>query len=297
MKNEIGKNILKFLFFLGCVYGIIRVSIWSYFQTQAFFVPFDEIGNSTIISHALSLLSQYGQNVVLFLAAIEGGRRLAYKNKISNTSNKTHIAILEEEVNKSQTTSTIYYSLFAVFAVIDSGTNLGQFFTTTLTRARGIIPPGFAMWCFIAIGSLISVVVVFVEELFMNAANALLHAFNDILESSGRKRIQGLDLFIDPDKVIATKMDERNGKSGVSSGFENRPQPSSRPSVPPPSSLPRNEPRSSGMNPMNSNPLNHSRPLPKTGQLPNMGRPTPPMSGGRQMIIPNDFLDDEDKLL
>jgi len=214
MKNEIGKNVLKFLFFLGCVYGIIRVSIWSYFQTQAFFVPFDEGGATHIISHALSLLSQYGQNVVLFLAAIEGGRRLAYNNKISNTSNKTHINILEEEVNKSQILSNIYYSLFAVFAIIDSGTNLGQFFTTTLVEAKKTISPGLALWCFVGIGSLISIVVVFIEELFMNAANALLHAFNDILESAGKKRLGGLDLFIDPDKVIATRLDERNGKMG-----------------------------------------------------------------------------------
>jgi len=214
MKNEIGKNILKFLFFLGCVYGIIRVSIWSYFQTQAFFIPFDEGDSSHVISHALALLTQYGQNVVLFLAAIEAGRRLAYKNKLANIQNKTHIAILEEEINKSQVLSNIYYVLFGVFALIDSGTNLGQFFSTTVVEARKTIPDGFTMYCFIGIGSLISVVVVFVEEFFMNSANALLHAFNDILESMGKRRLGGFDLFIDPDKVIATRMDERNGKMG-----------------------------------------------------------------------------------
>lgn len=217
MKREIGKNILKFIFFLLCTYGIVRVSIWSYFQTQAFFVPFDENGNH-VISHAISLLSQYGQNVVLFLASIEAGRRIAYNNKISKIQgNKPHIAILEEEVLKSQTASNIYYALFAVFAIIDSGTNVGQFWNTTYKTAKETIPAGFGLIAFGVVGTLISVVVVFVEELFMNTANAVLHAFNDILESLGKKRLSSLDLFVDPDKVIATRMEERDGSKNNSS--------------------------------------------------------------------------------
>jgi hypothetical protein len=95
----------------------------------------------------------------------------------------------------------------------------------------------------------------------------------------------------DPDNIFKKRAWESSSQPSKS-------QPSSRPSVPPPSSLPRNEPRSSGMNPMSSNPLNHSRPVPKPNLPPNMGRPTPPSSGGRPpMIMPNDFLDDEDKLL
>lgn len=221
MKREIGGNILKFLFFLLCVYGIVRVSIWSYFQTQAFFIPFDAGSESHIVSHALSLLTQYGQNVVLFLAAIEGGRRLAYNNKIGTLSgNKIHSAILEEEVNKSQVVSNIYYLLFAVFAIIDAGTNLGQFFTSTVVEARKTIPAGFAMGSFMVVGSLISVVVVFVEELFMSATNAVLHAFNDILESLGIKRFSPLDLFVDPNKVLAMKLEERNGRGSDNSGSQ-----------------------------------------------------------------------------
>ena len=217
MKREIGKNILKFIFFLLCTYGIIRVSIWSYFQTQAFFVPFDENGNH-IISHAISLLSQYGQNVVLFLATIEAGRRIAYNNKISKIQgNRAHVAILEEEVSKSQISSNIYYTLFGVFALIDSGTNVGQFWNTTFQTAKTTIPAGFGLIAFGTVGTLFSVVVVFVEELFMNTANALLHAFNDILESLGKKRLPSLDLFVDPDKVIATRMEERDGNKNYSS--------------------------------------------------------------------------------
>ncbi len=217
MKREIGKNILKFIFFLLCTYGIIRVSIWSYFQTQAFFIPFDENGTH-VISHAISLLSQYGQNVVLFLATIEAGRRIAYNNKISKIqNNRAHVTILEEEVSKSQVSSNIYYTLFTVFALIDAGTNVGQFWNTTYQTAKSSIPAGFGLIAFGSVGTLFSIVVVFVEELFMNTANALLHAFNDILESLGKKRLASLDLFVDPDKVIATRMEERDGNKNYSS--------------------------------------------------------------------------------
>jgi len=215
MKKEIGGNLLKFLFFGMCCYGIIRVSIWSYFQTQAFFIPFDGINGNSVISNGLALVSQYGQNVVLFLATIEAGRRLAYRNKIGNISGqRTHIAILEDEISKSQTSSYIYYALFVVFALIDSGTNVGQFESTTLKVAKETMV-GFSLFSFMWVGRLISVVVVFVEELFMNTANALLHAFNDLLESMGWKRIPSLDLFVDPDKIIAIRMDERNGKQST----------------------------------------------------------------------------------
>lgn len=214
MKREIGKNILKFIFFALCTYGIIRVSIWSYFQTQEFFIPFNE-GGTSVISHAMALLSQYGQNVVLFLATIEAGRRIAYTNKISKVrENRAYVSILEEEIKKSQTASNIYYSLFAVFGLIDSGTNLGQFFNTAYKTAQSTIPAGIGLITFAIVGSLFSIVVVFVEELFMNTANALLHALNDIVESLGYERFKPLDLFVDPDKIIATRMDERNGKSG-----------------------------------------------------------------------------------
>jgi hypothetical protein len=296
MKNEIGKNVLKFLFFLGCVYGIIRVSIWSYFQTQAFFIPFDEGSSSHIISHALSLLSQYGQNVVLFLASIEVGRQLAYTNKISKTQNTIHVSILEEEIRKSKTASFIYYSLFGVFAIIDSGTNLGQFFTTTLVEARKTVPPGFALVCFIIIGSLISVVVVFVEELFMNAANALLHALNDILESAGKKRLPGLDLFIDPDKVIATRLDAMNGKAG--GGSMGNPQSSQqRPQNQMPQSLPRREedfhqqkPNQENRPEMNTNRSSRNMPPPiRENPLSLKESPT-----RHTMRIPNDLLPSED---
>ena len=56
----------------------------------------------------------------------------------------------------------------------------------------------------------------------MNTANAVLHAFNDILESLGKKRLSSLDLFVDPDKVIATRMEERDGsKNNYSQSSQN----------------------------------------------------------------------------
>ena len=70
MKEELGGNILKLAFFSLCIYGIVRLSIWSYFQTQAFFEPFDGESGNTIISNAMALLFQYGQNVSLFLASL-----------------------------------------------------------------------------------------------------------------------------------------------------------------------------------------------------------------------------------
>jgi hypothetical protein len=214
MKKEFGGNLLKFLFFLACSYGIVRISIWSYVQTQMFFVPFDVESGNSVISNGLALISQYGQNVALFLCTIEAGRRLAYKNKISTIQgNKPHIAILEEEIYKSQTTSNLYYVLFGVFALIDSGTNLGQFESTTLEVAKATLT-GFPLLMFMWVGRAISLVVVFVEELFMDTANALLHALNDLLESMGIRRLPSLDLFVDPDKILATRLDERNGKQG-----------------------------------------------------------------------------------
>lgn len=214
MKKEFGGNLLKFLFFLACSYGIVRISIWSYVQTQMFFVPFDVESGSSVISNGLALISQYGQNVVLFLATIEAGRRLAYRNKISTIQgNKSHIAILDEEIYKSQIRSNLYYLLFGTFALIDMGTNLGQFESTTLQVAKNTLS-GTPLTLFMWVGRGISLAVVFVEELFMDTANALLHAFNDLLESVGMKRIPSLDLFVDPDKILATKLDERNGKRG-----------------------------------------------------------------------------------
>lgn len=240
MKRGFGGNLLKFLFFLGCIYGILRASIWSYFQTQLFFVPFDAGDLTHVVSHSLSLISQYGQNVVLFLAAIEAGRRLAYKNKISNIpGNKVHISILQEEINKSQTLSNIYYVLFGSFALIDSGTNLGQFYAATYVEAQKTLT-GTALFTFAAVGSLISVVVVFVEEMFMATANALLHAFNDVLESLGKNRIKSFDLFIDPDKILATRLEERSGKrDGSGNQSQNQTNTSTRSS----SNIPLNIPR------------------------------------------------------
>jgi hypothetical protein len=106
MKREVGGNLLKLLFFLGCAYGIVRISIWSFFQTQMFFVPFDTDG-TTAVSTALALTFQYGQNIALFMAAIESARRLAYGNKIGKISDKVHISILEDEINKSHTSTTL----------------------------------------------------------------------------------------------------------------------------------------------------------------------------------------------
>jgi hypothetical protein len=217
MKREFGGNFIKLLFFIACVYGIIRISIWSYFQTQLFFSPFDGTSGDTIISNGLSLLSQYGQNVVLFLAMIEAGRRIAYTNKINKLSgNKAHIAILEEEINKSNVASNIYYSLFAVFALIDAGTNLGEFFKVTYIQATLTITDKTSLIIFAIVGGIISVVVVFVEELFMAAVNATLHAFNDVLTSMGKKRFSSLDLFVDPDVILATRLE--SGDKGTSKG-------------------------------------------------------------------------------
>lgn len=245
MKRGFGGNLLKFLFFLGCIYGILRASIWSYFQTQLFFVPFDAGDLTHIVSHSLSLISQYGQNVVLFLAAIEAGRRLAYKNKISTIpGNKIHVSILQEEINKSQTLSNIYYVLFGSFALIDSGTNLGQFYAVTYVEAQKTLT-GTALFTFAAVGSLISVVVVFVEEMFMATANALLHAFNDVLESLGKNRIKSFDLFIDPDKILATRLEERSGKRD-GSGEQPQVRPSS--SIKYPDNLPRQSSNNSNNN-------------------------------------------------
>lgn len=219
MKKEVGGNLLKFLFFIACGYGIVRISIWSYIQTQQFFIPFDTNGNS-VISNGLALIFQYGQNVALFLAAIEAGRRIAYQNKISNSyGNQNHIVILEDEIRKSKTASNIYYILFSVFAIIDAGTNVGQFYSTTLADAK-LTMSGSAYTIFMVVGTLVSLSVIFVEELFMDTANATLHAFNDVLESVGLYRISSLDLFIDPDKIIATRLEERG--SGKNKGVEEK---------------------------------------------------------------------------
>ena len=215
MKKEFGGNFLKLLFFIACGYGIVRISIWSYFQTQMFFAPFDTDG-TRLISNGLALIFQYGQNVALFLAAIEGGRRIAYQNKISKShGNPSHINILEEEIRKSRVSSNIYYLLFTAFAIIDAGTNMGQFYLTTLADAR-VTMSGTPYTIFMIVGTMVSLAVIFVEELFMDTANAMLHAFNDVLESVGLYRIPSLDLFIDPDKIIATKLEERGDKSNKS---------------------------------------------------------------------------------
>lgn len=218
MKKEFGGNFLKLLFFIACGYGIVRISIWSYFQTQMFFAPFDTDG-TTIISNGLALIFQYGQNVALFLAAIEAGRRIAYQNKISKShGNPAHINILEEEIRKSRGSSNIYYLLFGAFAIIDAGTNMGQFYLTTLADAR-ISMSGTPYTIFMIVGTMVSIAVIFVEELFMDTANAMLHAFNDVLESVGLYRIPSLDLFIDPDKIIATRLEERGDKNSKSNNY------------------------------------------------------------------------------
>lgn len=220
MRREVGGNILKLLFFIGCGYGIVRISIWSFIQTQAFFAPYDTDG-TRVISTALALAFQYGQNIALFMAAIGVTKSLAYKNKILSVSgNRIHVNILEEEIRKCERSTFIYYILFTIFALIDAGTNLGQFFVQTVPSAEAKFS-GIALTTFIVLGSLLSVVVVFVEELFMDTANAVLHAMNDVLESLGKNRIPSLDLFVDPDKIIAIKLDERGGRSSGESSRGN----------------------------------------------------------------------------
>lgn len=219
MKREIGGNILKFMFFVFCGYGIVRISIWSFYQTQAFFMPFDT-NDTKEISTALALAFQYGQNISLFMAGMGAAKRIAYKNKITTIQNKVHITILQDEIRKSQNISYLYYVLFTVFALVDAGTNIGQFMVETVPSAESMFS-GFGLSLFIALGGLLSIVVVFVEELFMDTANAVLHAFNDVLESLGKKRISSLDLFVDPDKIIATRLGELSGKRGG----EERPTP------------------------------------------------------------------------
>jgi hypothetical protein len=217
MRREIGGNILKLLFFIACGYGIVRLSIWSFFQTQLFFVPFDA-PNSSTISTALAFVFQYGQNIALFMAAMSMSKVLAYKNKKSTTNNQTHVSILNDEIRKATNIAVIYYCLFGVFALVDGGTNVGQFFSSTAKDAE-VTLTGWTLTGFMAVGTLVCVVVVFVEELFMDTVNAILHAFNDVMESIGTRRIPSLDLFVDPDVIIATKLDERTGGRNKSSGY------------------------------------------------------------------------------
>ena len=130
MRKELGGNILKFLFFGLCLYGIIRVSIWSYIQTQLFFVPFDYDSGNTIISNAMAMIFQYGQNIALFMCAIENAKITAYSNKSASSREDKYIIILDEEINKSRMKMIVYYILFGVFALVDAGTNVGQFFAS-----------------------------------------------------------------------------------------------------------------------------------------------------------------------
>ena len=210
MKKEFGGHLLKFLFFLGCIIGLTIVSIWSYRQTQLFFAPFDGTSGTTTISNSMALIFQYGQNVALFLVAIEAGRRLAYQNKKENERNPSHIAILDEEVNKSHIKSIVYYVLFGIFALVDAGTNIGQFFNGTIQTYVSSYT-GNVSTLFYIVGGTACLAIVFIEEVAIDNLNALFHAFNDVLESVGVRRIESFDLFVDPNKLIATRLTEKLG--------------------------------------------------------------------------------------
>lgn len=221
MKKELGGNVLKFLFFGLCLYGIVRISIWSYFQTQAFFAPFDAlagVGGSAIISNALAMIFQYGQNVALFMVAIESAKITAYNNKLNESRNENHRVILGEEINSSNIKKIIYYVLFGVFAIVDAGTNVGEFLKDTAV-GQGTL--------FVSLGVIICLVVVFIEEIATDTVNAILHAFNDILESFGINRVLALDSFVDPERILATRMNERFGNTGPHKP-QNRPEPKFR---------------------------------------------------------------------
>lgn len=226
MEKGIFGNVFKFLFYLACAIGIVIVSIWSYTQTQQFYSPYDALSNfgNETVSNALSLITQYGQNLALFIVLIESGRRIAYQNKIVKlnrekpNSFQNQIIILEEEINKSRKLTIGAYSLFVIFAGIDAGTNIGEFEKTIVPQAVASFEnSSFGLNIFIWGGRILSIAIVFIEELFLHAVNAVSHSFNDILESLEIKRIDALDLFTDPDKVIATRMEEKIGKGSSTS--------------------------------------------------------------------------------
>lgn len=218
-RKGLGSNLLKLIFFIACGYGIVKISIWSFYQTQAFFSPYDTDGTK-VISTSLSLIAQYGQNVALFLAAIEAGRVLAYKNKIATLSNQVHVKILKDEIRKSENLITFYWFLFVVFSVIDGGTNLGQFYTTTYKTAMGAYD-GWTLKIFWIVGTLISIAVVIFEEFFMATVNAVFHALNDVLENIGFRRFPSLDMFIDPDVILATRLSASEGNKAQNNGNQN----------------------------------------------------------------------------
>lgn len=218
-RKGLGSNLLKLIFFIACGYGIIKISIWSFYQTQAFFSPFDS-EESTVISFSWALISQYGQNVALFLAAIEAGRVLAYRNKIAVISNQVHIKILKDEIRKSENLITFYWFLFGVFSVIDAGTNLGQFYATTYKTATEV-HDGWTLKIFWTVGTLIAIAVVIFEEFFMATVNAVFHALNDVLENMGFRRFPSLDMFIDPDVILATRLSASEGNKTQNNGSQN----------------------------------------------------------------------------
>ncbi len=282
MQKELGRNILKFFFFAVCTIGIIIVSVWSYYQTQEFFSPFDYLsgfGNG-VVSNGLSLIAQYGQNVALFITMIEAGRRVAYGNKLDKlrgSGNKSHIAILEEEIRKSKNTTLFFWILFGVFAFVDAGTNVGEFNRTVAVNAA-ITFTGLTLTLFTIFGNTIVVAIVFVEELFMYSLDSTLHAFNDLLESLGKKRIAAFDLFVDPDKVIATKMEEKGGKN-----FKD--EAPSRPSTSYPPTLPKASPA----------PMRQPMPHPQMASQKPSNPPFPMPTSHPQPIKPKDFFESLDE--
>lgn len=163
---DFGKALVETILFWFFTSGIIFLSYWSFEQTWIFV----RSGNPVEVAFWLAIAIQYGQNVFLFMAGV-------HKDKTWEINEKITLRYRD-----------LYLVSFAILALIDAGTNVGQWRASNPEIASTFNVASIT-WTFICIG------VIFVEELLVISLSASLFKTNDLLESIGFSRIDIFDAF------------------------------------------------------------------------------------------------------
>ncbi len=226
------------------LYALVRTSWWSYTQTEEFLRIFNSVGDVGVtMSHVLSIIVQYGQNVVLWIGMQERKEYVFLQRKLEDLSKSKRgasqrdkerldkiIFKSEQELKKKLGTAFIWLGGYFSFLVVDIFTNVGQFLLTFNDTGADVISSAVGASPNIVLlakagGVLMMVVVAFVEEAVPGVLTAFGTAFNDIFEYYGWKRLRGWD-FMGESVSSDNRVDIAPKKEHSSNKTHNKKEPS-----------------------------------------------------------------------
>jgi len=187
---------------------LITVSLWSFRQTEMFFLQiFPNTGTNQMetvlfgkvqFAFVFAIIAQYGQQGFAFIwtAYKVQSHRLEIQLRNTRISNEAR-SNLEEELRKSLSGVSVWGGILIFSLIVDGLTNVGEFLSEYMA-SLGVAEMEFGFWSFILviIGFLVVFAVVFVEEaipMFLVLGGT---AFNNIIERMGARRIGFIDVAI-----------------------------------------------------------------------------------------------------